>query len=99
MINFNPETESYSVGNTYTHIGSKSSLIQQHHYNWRMKSLESIANKPNEGLHYSGLFSLSREDAKILKQNFMQLIDNHIEILKPSREEVMFCQVIDFFEV
>lgn len=99
IISYDTKTRSYAVGSTYTHIGNKSDLIYHHHYNWRIKSLEKIAQKDEQALHYSALFSLSKDDALKLKNNFLELIKNHIEIIKPSKEEVLYCQVIDFFEI
>lgn len=100
IINFDEKLNKYSVGNTYTHIGSKSDLIFNHHYNWRLKSLEAITkNTEKNNLHYSGVFSLSKSDAEQLKENFIKLINQHVEAIKPSPEETMYCQVIDFFEV
>ncbi len=99
VIQYDSTSKKYSVGNTYTHIDSESDLIFNHHYNWRIKSLETIAKNPKKGLHYSGVFSLSKADAEILKDSFLKLINNHLETIKPSKEEVMYCQVIDFFEV
>lgn len=99
IISYDTKTRNYNVGPTYTHIGEHSDLVYSHHYNWRIKALENISKKDPKALHYSALFSLSKEDALKLKNNFLELIKNHVEILKPSKEEVLYCQVIDFFEL
>ncbi len=99
IISYDTKTRLYNVGPTYTHVGQHSDLVYHHHYNWRIKALEKIAQKDSSALHYSALFSLSKEDALKLKNNFLELVKNHVEILKPSKEEVLYCQVIDFFEI
>lgn len=99
IIHFDPKMRRYGVGDSYTHMGKDSELTSLHHYNWRIKSLEQISKQPQRGLHYSGVFSLSKKDALVLKENFIDLINNHIEIIKPSKEETMVCQVIDLFEI
>lgn len=99
IIFYDDLTRKYSVGSTYTHLGQDSDLLFQHHYNWRLKSLQKISEKDKNALHYSGVFSLSKEDALKLKNNFLELLKGHIEIMKPSKEEVLYCQIIDFFEV
>jgi len=99
IITYDDKQRKYSVGSTYTHIGKDSDLLFQHHYNWRMKSLQKISEKDPDALHYSALFSLSKKDALKLKENFLEIIKEHVEVIKPSKEEALYCQVIDFFEV
>lgn len=99
IISYDLQKRQYSVGPTYTHIGNQSDLIYHHHYNWRVKALEKVALKDEKALHYSALFSLSKDDALKIKDKFLELIKNNVEILKPSKEEVLYCQVIDFFEI
>lgn len=99
IISYDLKTRKYSVGPTYTHIGNKSELIYHHHYNWRVKALEKIADKDESALHYSAVYSLSKEDALKIKDKFLDLIKRNVEILKLSKEEVLYCQVIDFFEI
>ena len=99
IINFEKSKNRYNPGNNYTHIDASSKFIFNHHYNWRIKSLETIAKRPKKDLHYSGVFSLSKEDVQILKNDFLKLINARIERIKPSKEEVLYCQIIDFFEI
>jgi hypothetical protein len=55
--------------------------------------------KERDDIHYSVVYSLSKEDAENLKQKITNLIRANLDIVKASPEEVLYCNTIDFFEV
>jgi len=88
-------------GMAHMHLDKSSLFTQQHHKNWRlkgMKDLESFDSK-NKSLHYTVLYSLSKKDAENIKRKIVKLIEENIEIIAPSKEEVVYCNTIDFFPI
>lgn len=90
----------YSFGPSHIHLSNESNNIYKHHTNWRLRalqSLDSLQNKKN--LHYAVTYTLAKKDSLVLKERFLELIQNNLKLIEPSPEEVMYCNVIDFFEV
>lgn len=48
---------------------------------------------------YSSVVTLSREDVIKIKSRLLQVIDEHLELISASKEEVGFAYNIDFFEI
>lgn len=89
----------FHISKRHIHIGNKSENIQKHHNNWRVKAMSAMDIEKPGDLHYSVVFTLSREDAVRLKENLMRTIEENLKIVGPSNEEVVFCQCLDFFEL
>lgn len=90
---------SFQIGRRHLHLSNSSPHISQHHTNWRSKSLNIHSwNKPND-VHYTAAVSLSREDVEILNNLIVKHIEKVNQILKPSKEEVVYCFQTDFFSL
>lgn len=94
-------TQGFTVGAVHLHLPRESKNILKHHTNWRLAALKSLDHwdRQQQDLHYAVAVSLSKEDVNILKEKILKLIDESIQVIKPSKEEVLWCQVIDFFQV
>ena len=86
-------------GLTDVHLNRESPLIQQHHTNWRIAAVQSLMNDSKTDVHYSTVSSLSREDAEKLRSEMVNLIARYVEVIKPSKEEVMFGFNLDFYNL
>lgn len=91
------ENGAVSMGQTHIHLPSDSVLIRTHHANWRAKAMQSLDKDLTKDLHYSVAFSLSRQDAEIIKRKIADLIQENLKIVAPSPEEVVYVNTIDFF--
>ncbi len=89
----------YRMGPCHMHLESSSHLIQHHHLNWRLKALTAVEKKQNSNMHYSMVCSLAKKDVGKIKDQFIKIIKENNMIIGESKEEVLFCNVIDFFEV
>ena len=91
---------SYRIGPRHIHLPDSSPNIRKHHANWRLKALQSLdrPTRKNEA-HYSVLVTLSRTDAALIRERILRLIDETMQSVTASPEEVLFCQVIDWFEI
>lgn len=93
--------ERYLTGPNHLHLAGDSENILKHHTNWRLQALKSLDQYDPTGheLHYAVTYSISREDALVLKEKIIRLIKDNLEVVGPSKEETLFCNVIDFFEI
>ena len=87
------------MGKTQIHLSKNSDNILKHHNNWRLQALKSLDLKREENLHYSVTYSLSQKDSEKIKNQIIKLIQDNLKIVEPSKEEVLYCNTIDFFEV
>ncbi|MBL7669730.1 MAG: TIGR02147 family protein [Bdellovibrionaceae bacterium] len=91
--------EKYSIGPSHIHTPKDSKFIKHLHTNWRLEAINSIDRKRDSDLHYSVAYSISKSDAAILRRQMLDLIEQNMEVVKPSKEEVLYCNTIDFFEL
>ncbi len=81
------------------HLSKDSPLNSVQHSNWRDRAVISTQNPKEDGVHYTVVQSVSREDYDSLKQVMLKSIDEFVKIASPSREEELVCFTCDFFKV
>ncbi|HEX7673153.1 MAG TPA: TIGR02147 family protein [Bdellovibrio sp.] len=86
-------------GLTQVHLNRDSSVIRQHHTNWRIAAIQSLMSNNKNDLHYSTVSTLSKADAEKLRGEMIALIERYVETVKPSAEEVMYGFNLDFFSL
>ena len=89
----------YELGTHGIHLGHDVVDIRNHHTNWRLRAIDQLQRRNDEDLQYSVVYSCSRETAAKLKEAMLKLIKSNIETIGPSKEEVLMCNNIDFFEI
>ena len=89
----------YIRGGGHIHLGKDSPNIIKHHTNWRLRAIEHLNQQEGKGIHYSVVYSLSKKDAKTIKEKILKLIQDNIKRIEPSPEEVAYVNLIDFFEL
>lgn len=98
------ESKGYlKVTKTMIHLEKGSSLVTQHHINWRVKALENLQQSSNdfdnEDLNYSGAISLSEEDFSWIKQKLSALLKEVADKVQNSDDEKLICLNFDCFEI
>jgi uncharacterized protein (TIGR02147 family) len=93
------ENGKLNIGPAHIHLGEDSEHILKHHSNWRVRALRSLEYKSPKDLHYSVAYSLSHADAGRIREKLLTVIKENMEIVKPSPEETVYCQTLDFFEL
>ncbi len=81
------------------HVPEHSPLAALHHQHWRMKAIEDAQVKPDTSIHFTSLYSLSRNDLEELKFQLLEVIKSYNTKARTSKEEVLVCFNTDFFEV
>ena len=89
----------FMVGTTRMHLPSKSPLISKHHTNWRMKAITSLENRKKQNLHFSTVYTFSRQDSDKIKKMLLDFVQSVEPIVMPSAEEIAYCLSFDFFEI
>jgi uncharacterized protein (TIGR02147 family) len=95
----NLENGLVTSGPAHLHLPHDSVLVRTHHLNWRSKATQALDSISERNLHYSVVYSVSKEDALILKNKILDLIQENLKLVKPSKEEILIANTIDFFEV
>ncbi len=89
----------YIIGSNRLHLPKNSPLVYRHHINWHLKALQAIDRKSDEDSFYTGIISISKLDAKIIRQKMIEFITSLEPIIQPSKEEAAHCMVLDWFKL
>jgi uncharacterized protein (TIGR02147 family) len=87
----------YTSGPVATHLEKKSPFLPKHHANWRLKAIQTAENLSDQELMYSASVSLSKKDFELLREEFMQVIQRFVEVVRPSPSEELAQFNLDFF--
>ena len=89
----------YEMGSAHIHLGADHPQIQQHHRNWRLKTIEALEKPDSLDLHYSGAVTLSAKDADVIRERFMQFLSENLKLIKASPAEKAYVMSFDFFKL
>lgn len=89
----------FTAGNTRIHLGDESPLSSKSHINWRMRALASLESLSKKDLHFTSIVSVSKEDVEVIRERFIKEIEAYNALVKPSKEEVLYCLALDFFHL
>jgi len=82
----------------YLFLDRSSPFIVQHHVNWRLQSMKSIARKKKNETHLSMTVTMSEKDAQAIRRRIAEFIEETSKVIKESPEEKLMALNIDFFE-
>ena len=91
--------ERFTTDNSLVRIGNESTHIQKHHTNWRTQAVESLDREDLQDLHYSAVVSLSKADARHLKDRMLEHIKEYVNTIRDSKEEEVYSLCLDFFSL
>jgi uncharacterized protein (TIGR02147 family) len=89
----------FRIGKTRIHLGSESPLLPLHHTSWRLRAVQSLERRGGDDLHYSSVYSLSREDAAKIRALLLEAIERAEPILRESPEEEIYGMSVDLFRL
>lgn len=90
--------EGFSYGPAVTFIPRNSHFVNQHHRNWREKSMQLMDLRSSNDLFITTPMTLSESDAQKIKSILLTAYENSMKIVKPSPSEKTYCLNIDWFE-
>jgi uncharacterized protein (TIGR02147 family) len=88
----------WRIGTRSIYLTSDSPLVNKHHQNWRLKSLQTMDNKNQEDLFFTSPMSLSKSVAREIRKKIVDLIQEVRKDSAPSDSETVRCLNIDWFE-
>jgi uncharacterized protein (TIGR02147 family) len=86
-------------GPTQIHLGKDSPQIRQHHTNWRIAAIDSLAHIERDDIHYSTVSTLSMQDCEKIKAQLVQMIENYVKTVESSKEETLYGFNLDFYHL
>jgi uncharacterized protein (TIGR02147 family) len=89
----------YIPSTAHIYLGREAAAISKHHSNWRIKAIDSLDEDTIEDLHLSVALSLSRDDYMKIREILAQSIQETIQKVKDSKEEMMCAFNVDFFKL
>lgn len=81
------------------HIPKNSPLVVLHHQNWRFKAVLDTHNFDSNGVHYTGVHTLSKSDFQRLKELLLNFISEAATITGPSKPEEAIAMTLDLFSL
>lgn len=89
----------FQVTSRRIHISRRDPLVYRHHLNWKLKSLETLGYPETNALRYTGVITISKEDAKKLKEMILSSIEKSRKLVSLSKDEILGCYSFEFFEI
>ena len=83
----------HQSGNIHIAVESSHNLVN--HINWRMRALLKVQEE--DGIHYTGAFSISKKDIPKLKNHLLEFIKKQRETIGASGAEEVYCFNCDLF--
>ncbi len=69
------------------------------HGNWRTRAIADSQNKSTDGLHFTMVQAISKNDFEVIKQLILKVLDDYKAVANPSKSEELICFSFDFFKV
>lgn len=89
-----------TTGPGHTFLDKNSPFLKNHHFNLRRSAEKRISQGIDvKNIHYATYYTLSKKDYEKIRKSFVEIIDANLKIVAPSEEEVLCCNVIDFFQI
>lgn len=81
------------------HLEKNSPSIMKHHTNLHLKSLQSLDSPKDHDIHYSAVFSCSKEDLARLEELILKTLADFNALVRPSKEEELAAVSLNLFRV
>jgi hypothetical protein len=81
------------------HIPKESPLVLLHHQNWRQRALLDAQNFASDHVHFTGVYTLSKEDFQRIKDMLLSFIEEANQIIGPSSCEEGIALTLDLFRI
>ena len=93
------ENGGWRISSKRIHLEKNSPMIARHHANWRWQAIQSLEEPHHDDLHFSGVWTLGRQDIQKIREILLQAIERTEPVLRAAPEEVGYGIGIDFFRV
>ena len=87
----------FQQGEVRLHLGTDSPFVNKHHTNWRIKAIQSLDNKNDTDMHYSGVITCSHQDIEKIREVMLSAIQEIKALIRESQDETLFVYSLDLF--
>lgn len=92
--------DGYRIREKQTHLDAGSPLVSRHHINWRMRAIGHLESGEADGLHYSSVITVAREDIPKIREILLSAIEQVRGTVRATGpEEVLYSYALDLFPV
>lgn len=81
------------------HLPKTHPMINSHHKNWRIKTMEALLCPNKDSVHYSGLYSISKKDLKKIKDILLDSLCESEKIVADSKATSIAAICLDVYEL
>ena len=81
------------------HLPKDSPLNYFNHKNWRDRGLLDVQSKYTEGIHYSSIHTMTKDDFLRAKETLIKMIEALRKTIQLSQEEDVVCFTCDWFTI
>lgn len=81
------------------HLGPESPILKCHHTNWRHKALEDLQNSNPNSVHFSSVFTCSKQDYEVMKATWVQMIAEFRNKIAQSKSDQLCALNVDVFKL
>ncbi len=93
------KSDGFIMGTKDLHLSGDSPMISKHHANWRLKAINSLDKITEDDLHYSGVISVTKKDAKSIQNILINSLKDIRKVIKSSDTEEVYSYTIDLFPI
>lgn len=92
------ENGKLSSGVSRTHLERTSSLVFNHHINWRQRVIQKYPSFTSEDFSFTAPLTISRDDFSLIREDLLKFISSLGKVVEHSQGEKAVCLNIDFFQ-
>lgn len=78
-------------------LSKDSPMNSTQHGNWRQRAVLKSQDRHDDGIHFTTVQTLSREDFENVKTLLLKTLDEYRKVADPSEPEELICFTMDFF--
>ncbi len=93
------ENGQWKTSHLEIHLPKNSYMTSMNHSHWRQRAILDSQDYLSDGLHYSALYTLSKRDYEVLRQQFLKQIDDFAKVVRKSAEEEIVVFATDLFKL
>ncbi len=82
-----------------THIAPDSRLVNRHHTNWRLRSIQKMEKRDSKDLFFTAPLTISDQDYAKVRALLLELIEKLGKIVAPSPAQTLSCIGLDWFRI
>jgi len=89
----------YKISTGKLHLPPNNPLINKHHINWRLQTMQRLSKPKDKDLHYTAIMSCSHKDKEKVRDILTESVTKIRSLIKDSPDEALCHYAVDYFEI